>query len=86
MRRMAIAVISGIGFTLLGTAFVSASTANMSLVGKPAAAQSLIVQAQANGDAKRCARQCRRVAKSQRAKCNCECAGGFWWYPNGPCW
>lgn len=86
MRRMALAVISGIGFTLLGTAFVSASTANMSLAGKPVAAQSLLVEVQANNEGKQCARQCRRVTKAQRKKCYCECSGGFWWYPNGPCW
>ncbi len=86
MRKMLLAVATGIGFTLLGTAFVSASTANMSLIGKPVASQSLITQAQMNTDPKRCAKQCRRVSKKQRDKCYCECAGGFWWYPSGPCW
>lgn len=86
MRRTILALIAGMGLMLLGVSSLSASTADMSLIGKPAAAQSMIVQVQMNNDGKRCSRQCRRLTGMKRTKCHCECTGGFWWYPNGPCW
>ena len=86
MRKIVLALIAGIGLLLLNISPISARTADMSLIGKPAAAQSMVVQAQMDDDAKRCSRQCRRLTGMKRTRCYCECGGGFWWYPNGPCW
>ena len=86
MRKPVLALIAGIGLLLLDISPISARTADMSLIGKPAAAQSMVVQAQMDDDAKRCNRQCRRLTGMKRTQCYCECGGGFWWYPNGPCW
>ena len=86
MRKPVLVLIAGIGLMVFGMSSVSAWTANMSIIGKPAPAQSMIVQAQMNDDAKRCSRQCRRLTGLKRTRCYCECSGGFWWYPNGPCW
>src|SRR5262245_39904738 len=46
MRKTVLALIAGIGLLLLHISPISARTADMSLIGKPAAPQSMVVQAQ----------------------------------------
>ena len=69
MRKTVLALIAGIGLLLLDISPISARTADMSLIGKPAAAQSMVVQAQMDDDAKRCNRQCRRLTGMKRTQC-----------------
>jgi hypothetical protein len=87
MRKMAIAAVISIGLMPFGMSSISAAPANSTLLENLVATDAMVVQVKRRrSEVDPCAFQCRRLTGMRLKRCHCECGGGFWWYPAGPCW